>query len=217
MTTTNILLVDDHKIIRDGLKSYFDNYTEYNVVAEAQNGKQALQTLAKNDKIDIVLTDITMNVMDGITLTKEVNTLHPKVKVIALTMLRDNNTIKKMLNAGVSGYLLKDCGKEEVIKAIQKVLNDEKYYSPLVTQTVMDNMMQSNTRSSMYGLEIALSERELEVLKLIIDECSNKEIADKLHISKRTVDAHKRNLLDKTGSKNIVGLVRYAINNHLID
>lgn len=217
MKAIKLMLVDDHKVIRDGIKSYFENSPEYEVMAEAHNGKAALKVLNSNDDIDIVITDITMSLMDGITLTKEIKKHFPKIDVIAMTMLKDNKTIKKMLNAGASGYLLKESGEEELKKAIAKVFEGETYYSSSVAQTIMENLMQSKRkRSSNYGIEVNLSERELEILKLIVEEYSNKEIAEKLHISVRTVDAHKRNLLDKTGSKNIAGLVMYAVNNHLI-
>lgn len=218
MKPIKLMLVDDHKVIRDGIKSYFDNSPEYKVIAEAQNGKVALKVLQNNKDIDIVITDITMRLMDGITLTKEIKKQFPQIGIIAMTMLNDNKTIKSMLNAGASGYLLKENGEKELKEAILKVFEGETYYSPAVAQVIMENLIQSNKkRNSSYGIEITLSEREIEILKLIVEQYSNKEIAEKLHISARTVDAHKRNLLDKTGSKNIAGLVMYAVNNHLIE
>lgn len=133
-------------------------------------------------------------------------------------MLNENHHIKKMVNAGASGYVLKNCDEEEIKKAIKTVMEDGTYYSPQVTETIMSSLGKKKTKSSSpYINEFPLTDREKEVLELIVKEYSNQEIADKLFISLRTVDAHKRNLLEKTGAKNTAGLVMFAINNQLFD
>ncbi len=215
MEKIEILLVDDHNMVREGLKSIFENDESFHVKAEAINGVEALNTL-KETKVDIVLTDISMPQMDGVELTKAIKKNDPGQKVIALTMLGESQHIKQMLKAGVSGYLLKNCGSTELKKAITRVMDGETYYSPEVSQIIM-NDLSGKKQASRMATEIELSERELEVLHLIIKENTNQEIADKLFISPRTVDAHKRNLLDKTGSKNIAGLVLYAVEKRLFD
>ena len=215
MTQVSILLVDDHQMVREGLKSIFENDDNYFIAAEAMNGIEALNLL-KEIKVDIVLTDISMPGMDGVELTKTIKKNDPLQKIIALTMLGESQHIKQMLKAGVSGYLLKNCGSKELKKAITRVLEGESYFSPEVSQIIMNDLTGKQHGSRM-ATEIELSDREKEILHLIIREYSNQEIADTLFISPRTVDAHKRNLLDKTGSKNIAGLVLYAIEKRLFD
>ena len=130
-------------------------------------------------------------------------------------MMGENQHIKHMLAAGVNGYVLKNSDKDEIMTAIKTILNGETYYSGSVTKTIIDNIAGNKKPTQRLSSEVALSEREKEVLKLIVKEFSNKEIADKLFISVRTVDAHKRNLLEKTGCKNIAGLVVYALENNI--
>ena len=214
MEKINLLLVDDHNMVREGLKSIFENDEQYHVAAEATNGVDALNTL-KNLRVDVILTDISMPQMDGVEFTKAVKKAYPDQKVIALTMLGESQHIKHMLKAGVSGYLLKNCGSKELKKAIARVMDGETYFSPDVSQIILNDL--SGKKQARMATEIELSEREIEVLHLIIREYTNQEIADTLFISPRTVDAHKRNLLDKTGSKNIAGLVLYAVEKRLFD
>ena len=212
-----ILLVDDHKLIRDALKSYMDDDNEFEIVDEAGNGQEAL-ILLKTLKVDVVMLDISMPVMDGIVCAQEIRNLYPDIKVLALSMMNDNQFIKQMLAAGALGYILKNSGEEEIKKALRKVYIGESYYSAEVAETVMQNMMKGGIkRSNKLVVDLPLTTREEEVLHLIIKEYSNQEIADELFISPRTVDAHKRNLLEKTGSKNIAGLVLYAIEKNLFE
>jgi DNA-binding NarL/FixJ family response regulator len=212
-----ILLVDDHKLIRDALKSYMDDDDEFEVVDEAGNGQEAL-ILLKTIKVDVVMLDISMPVMDGIVCAQEIRNLYPDIKVLALSMMNDNQFIKQMLAAGALGYILKNSGEEEIKKALRKVNDGESYYSAEVAETVMQNMMKGGIkRSNKLVVDLPLTSREEEVLHLIIKEYTNQEIADELFISTRTVDAHKRNLLEKTGSKNVAGLVLYAIEKNLFE
>ncbi|RED97006.1 LuxR family two component transcriptional regulator [Marinoscillum furvescens DSM 4134] len=210
MAAKTIMLVDDHKIIRDGLKLYFEDSEEYDVAAEAENGKQALEILESKD-FDLVITDISMPEMDGITFTQNLRQAKPEQKIMALTMMGENQHIKHMLSAGVNGYILKNSNRSEIFKAIETILNGENYYSGEVTKIIMDSMSGKKKPTQRLTLETPLTNREKEVLKLIVKEHSNQEIADALFISVRTVDAHKRNLLEKTGCKNIAGLVVYAL------
>jgi len=212
-----IMLADDHQLIRDGLRSYLESSKHFRVVAEAANGLQVLNQLKKN-KVDLVVMDLKMDVMDGIGCTKEVSKKFPKVKVLALTMYNEQQYIKQMIAAGASGYLLKNCGQEQIIKAIEEIMLGNTYYSAEVTQTIMNGIgTKSKRKASLDGSQIPLTEREKEVLELVIKEYSNQEIADSLFISLRTVDAHKRNLLEKTGSKNAAGLVKFALKYQLFD
>ena len=212
-----ILLVDDHRLIRDAINSYMEGDNEYEVVGEASHGQEAIRTL-EDTKVDVVLMDINMPIMGGLECTIEITKRWPNIKVLALSMMSDNQHIKQMMGAGASGYVLKNCTEKELKKAIKAVYEGDTYYSSEVTEIVMTNLMKNNpTKTSHLVVDMPLTEREKEVLELIIKEFTNNEIADKLFISNRTVDAHKRNLLEKTGAKNIAGLVMYAINNQLFE
>lgn len=211
--SVKVLIVDDHKLIREGIAQYLEGDDRYHLTGDASEGVEALEFL-RNNEVDLVLTDIRMPHMDGIDLTKNITSEFPNIKVVALTMMNDNNHIKKLMNAGAVGYVLKNCSESELKKAITQVMDGETYYSPEVTETVMNALMK---KKRTIGSEMPLTSREKEVLELIVKEFSNQEIADKLFISLRTVDAHKRNLLEKTGAKNVAGLVVYAINNNLVE
>ncbi|RUA29940.1 MAG: DNA-binding response regulator [Bacteroidetes bacterium] len=210
-----VLLVDDHRLIRDGIRFYLEKEGhDITIVGEANDGKQALIFLEKNpDKVDIMLTDISMPEMNGVELATEVNKNFPSVKIIALTMIKDSQYVKQMLQAGASGYLLKNAREKEIVDAVKTVYKGESYYAQEATKAIMDFMSKKKQDSDV----VAISKREKEVLRLIIDELSNQEIADKLFISIRTVEAHKRNLMEKTGSKTLAGLVKYAISNFLFE
>jgi DNA-binding NarL/FixJ family response regulator len=213
--TKRILLVEDHKIVRDGLKFYFEDTDEYEIVAEAENGEEGLNIL-KDDVFDLVITDISMPKMDGIQFMKEVHEKYPNQKVIALTMMGESQHIKQMIAYGVNGYLLKNSGEEEIFKAIEVVFAGETFFSKEVTNAIINDLQGKRKPKQRLTVETPLSDREKEVLRLIAEEYSNKEIADKLFISVRTVDAHKRNMLEKTGAKNIAGLIMYAIEHEIV-
>jgi DNA-binding NarL/FixJ family response regulator len=214
MNRISILLVEDHQMVREGLRFIFEEDSDFEITGEAGSGLEGLNFIRKK-KVDIILTDINMPVMDGVEFMKNLKKEFPDQKVIALTMLGEAQHIKKMLKAGVKGYLLKNCSTSELKKAIKRIYNNETYYSPEVTEVVMQNL--SGTSNKKMSYDLPLSNRELEVLHLITKEYSNQEIANKLFISPRTVDAHKRNLLDKTGSKNVAGLVLYAVEKRLFE
>jgi DNA-binding NarL/FixJ family response regulator len=208
-----LLLVDDHRLILEGIASYLEDDNNLELVGGASNGIEALDLL-KTSQVDLALVDISMPHMDGIELTKRMTSEYPETKIICLSMFNDNMNIKKMMNAGAKGYVLKNCSQDELKKAINTIVGGETYYSPEVTETVMNALMNKKATSE---FQIVLTDREVEVLQLIVQECSNQEISDKLFISARTVDAHKRNLLEKTGAKNVAGLVVFAINHNLVE
>ncbi|MBB3699762.1 response regulator [Flammeovirga yaeyamensis] len=217
MGKIKLFLVDDHKMIREGLKNFLLDESDFEITGEAENGKECLDQLEKNSDIDILLTDVNMPIMDGLELVQNVKDKYPNIKIMALTMLGESQHIKKMLGEGAMGYLLKNCSEQELINGIRMVYSGGTYYSPEVTNAIINNIRKVKPQKSNVALEVPLSERETEVLHLILKEKTNKEIADELFISVRTVDAHKRNLLDKTGSKNLAGLILYAIDRELFD
>ncbi|MEQ9286056.1 MAG: response regulator transcription factor [Cyclobacteriaceae bacterium] len=214
MGKRKILIVDDHKMIRDILKSYIEGQNAE--IQEASNGQEALENYKQND-YDLVMTDIDMPEMDGITLSSKILEEKPDQKILVLSMLTDTSYVKKMLKAGVSGYISKEAERDEILQAIETVMAGENYYSKTITNSIMHNIGGKPKVKTRTVLEQPLTKRELEVLHLIIQEYSNEEIAEKLFISKRTVDAHKQNILGKTGAKNIVGLVMHSLERNLFD
>ncbi len=217
MKKMSLIMVDDHKMIRDGLKSFLASGDEFDIVGEADNGQECLDLL-KDIKPDVVLTDLNMPVMDGMELTKQITEKYPEVKVVVLTMFDESQHVKQVLADGAQGYLLKSCTEEELKLAIRNVGNGGTYYSTEVTNIIMNSVRKVKTKvDSRLTIEMPLTEREKEVLHLVVKEFSNHEIAEQLFISVRTVEAHKRNLLDKTGSKSVAGLVLYAIDKQLFE
>lgn len=210
MSGTKILLVDDHKMIRSALKLFLDNTQEVFVIKEASSGKEALEKI-QQEVFDLIITDLNMPLMNGIELTLQILKIDPFAKILALSMMNDDANIKKMLRAGAKGYLLKDCDEKEFLNAVKTVLSGKPYYSPGVKQVVMESISSEKKKSEKSNL----SKREKEILYLLFQEYSNGEIADKLFISLRTVETHKRNIMDKTGAKNLAGLVKYALKHNL--
>lgn len=214
MANIKILLADDHKIVRDGIKLMLEPQAGIDVVDEAQNGKEVLKKL-KEHVVDIVVMDINMPEMDGITATRKVKEEFPDVKVLALTMSNDDLHIRQMIQAGASGYIMKSAGRKELKEAIDSIMEGKHYFSDEATQSIMLDLVKGKGKSTDPD-PIHITDREKEVLELIVQEHTNQEIAEKLYISSRTVDAHRRNLLQKTGARNTAGLVKYAFQHNLI-
>lgn len=216
MANIQIAIVDDHEIVRDGIKILLEDEPGFDIIFEAQTGKEAIKMCTSCDHdIDLIIMDITMPEMDGIAATKIIKEKYPDIKVLALTMLSEDQHIRKMIKAGASGYILKSSGKQELIKAINTIMAGQHYFSNDATQAILQELVSPEVKRVKDEDEIHITDRELEVLQLIVNEFTNQEIADKLFVSVRTVDAHRRNLLQKTGAKNTAGLVKYALKNEL--
>lgn len=193
---------------------------ELELAGDAENGRALLDLLTLK-KVDVILMDINMPVMSGVETTKKIKELYPEIKILALTMFDDTLHINEMINAGASGYLLKNAGKEELVTAIKKVYAGEKYVSNEVSVKLIERMFNkeqektstvaSNTRKS------ELTKREIEIIKLIAQEMTNAEIAAKLNNSPMTIITHRKNLLRKLGVKNTAGLIKYAMQNGLVE
>jgi two-component system response regulator NreC len=213
MNEIKVLLADDHQIIIDGLKSLLQNTGDIVVAGEANNGREALRLLGIL-KVDVVLMDIDMPVMNGIDALKEIKRTLPGIKVIILSMHQEAGMIKSLMAIGADGYILKSTSQDELIGAIRKVAGGQPYFSAEVTLSLLNNT-QNNPSSSKQPVEM-LTDREEEILKLIAEGFSNKEIGNKLFISHRTVDTHRTNLMKKLNANNIAGLISYAIKNGLV-
>ncbi len=216
MGKINVLIADDHQIFRDGIKALLSEAKNISLVAEAADGNEALKQLKKNH-VDVVLMDISMPECDGFEATKQIKAKFPDVKVLALTMYEDDHHVVDMLDAGASGYVMKNIGRVELVNAIQSVANGESYLSKEASDKLVAHIIRSRKESSKKEDEAPLTERETEVLKLIANELGPREIAEKLFISQRTVDTHRRNLMEKLRLKNTAGIVKYAISKGFVD
>lgn len=208
-----VFLVDDHTLFLKGLKSLLDPLHDFTVVGEAYNGLEFLEKF-EAARPDVVLMDISMPEMDGIEASKKVLEQDPNLKIITLSMYGDQEYYSRMLEIGVRGFVLKDSDIQEVKTAIHTVAEGGNYFSqPLLRGLILARKENPPTEAE----DDQLSERELEVLLEICQGLSNNEIADKLFISKRTVEKHRANVLLKTGCKNTASLVVFAIKNHLVE
>ncbi|WP_321286301.1 response regulator transcription factor [uncultured Sunxiuqinia sp.] len=208
-----IILVDDHTLFRNGLRILLNNLPGYQISAEAANGLEFLNLLETGIP-DLVLLDIDMPVMDGIEAARKAVRKYPDIKIITLSMYGEEDYYYKMVDAGVKGFLLKNSDISEVKTALQTVVEGGTYFSSELLQTLVSSL---RTKSQHHEKQHILSEREIEILILICKGFSNQEIADQLYISKRTVDKHRSNILDKSESKNTAQLVMYAIKNQLVE
>ncbi|MEL6538694.1 MAG: response regulator transcription factor [Bacteroidota bacterium] len=205
-----LLIADDHPIVIDGLRKALNQDPDWEIAGEAKNGKEVLQALSE-EKIDLILLDVSMPDMNGIEACQRIKAEYPHVKVLAFTLHQEKTFISRMLAAGVDGYLLKTTPHNQLVEGIRNTLKGHKVYSPEVTQVVMEsfNKAQANPTAE-------VTPREMEVLKLLAEEYTTSEIADKLHLSKHTVESHRKNMLGKFNVKNSVGLIRYALEHGLI-
>ncbi|WP_299578099.1 response regulator transcription factor [uncultured Sunxiuqinia sp.] len=209
----HIMLVDDHTLFRNGLRILLNNLNEYTVSGEAANGQEFLDLL-ETQTPDLVLLDIDMPVMDGIEAASRAIKKNPDLKIITLSMYGEEDYYYKMVDAGVKGFLLKDSDIQEVKQALETVAEGGTYFSSELLQNLVSSL---RSKSQHHEKQNVLSERETEILILICQGFSNQEIADQLFISKRTVDKHRSNILEKSESKNTAQLVMYAIKNQLVE
>lgn len=214
----NVLIADDHQLFIDGLSSLLKNEPDIDIKGQALNGKEVIQALAYN-RIDIVLLDINMPDTDVVEVTKQIRTKFPHTKIIILTMYHGMRYYTKLIKYGINGYLYKSAGKTEFLEAIHKASNGEMYiHKDLFTEaTIQKKDLMPAFDTNLSNPEQLLTKREIEILKLIAQEHSNNAIADKLFISTGTVDTHRKNIILKLGVKNTVGLIKYCIQNNLIE
>ena len=212
-----IALVDDHSLFRRGMKMLLSSHADFEVVVEAGSGEEFLQAQAES-KVDLVFMDYSMPGINGAETTERALEVDPELKVISLSMFGDNAYYSKMVESGAKGFLMKDSEFDEVLLAVRTVCEGGTYFSPKLMESISFAM---TSYPYSVGGDIAeedrLSEREVEILVGICQGLSTQEIADKLYISKRTVDKHRANILEKSGSKNTASLVVYAIKHGLVE
>jgi len=214
-----IAIADDEQLFRAGIKFLLEKVSDFEILFEAENGQELIDRIAASEEIpDIILMDLKMPVLNGVETTKVIHKEYPDLKIIALTSYGGKSFIINMIDVGASSYLLKNASPKTVIYTINEVYDKGFHYNEEVMKMIHENLISANGKKIRSDLDKKLlSKRELEVLELICSEYTTSEIAEKLFISPRTVDGHRNNLLLKTGSKNVAGLVIYGIQKKLVE
>ena len=213
---TNVALVDDHVLLRNGLAGVVKTFGDFEVLFEANNGKHFIEQLGHNSVPEIILLDINMPEMDGFDTAVWLKKNHPDIRVLALSMYDNENAIIRMFKAGAKGYILKDCDPQELRTALDSVVRKGYYYSEMVTGRLIHTINQLDEEESNIKQLVQLNDREIEFLKLACTEMTYKEIADKMFLSPRTIDGYRDTLFEKLNAKTRVGLVMYAIRNGIV-
>lgn len=218
MKNIKILIVDDHEVVRDGLKNILLSLNNMAIAGEAANGEDAI-SMYDSLKPDLVIMDISMPGMNGIEATRIIKENDPNAKILILTMHDNQEYLNQIIRSGAKGFVLKNTDKEELLDAVRTVADGENFFSKDISKLIIDNYIRSakETDKNEGYKEVPLTKREIEILKYIAEGNSNQEIANKLYISYNTVDTHRKNIMHKLSIKNTAGLVRYAIEKGLID
>lgn len=204
-----ILIVDDHSITREGLKVLLNKIENFEVIAEAENGRVAL-SMARKLQPDVVVMDINMPDLNGVDASRQILSELPQTRIIALSMYSDKSYVRGMLKSGVAGYLLKNCAFEELQGAIDTVMRGQTYLSPKISEIVRKEFVKMMTTEEIGTTEL-LTDKEREVLQLIAEGRKTKEIAERLHISVKTVEARRSKIMEKLNINNVAGLTKFAI------
>jgi len=216
MDAIRIALIDDQKLFRQTMGLFISQTPGFRLLIEAHNGNDFLAKLTNSEYLPhIALVDMEMPVMDGIELNGKLQTMYPEIKVIILSIHAKERLIANMIHAGASGYLVKNCDKEELIAAIRTTHNNGFYINEQVLKAMQNASGKQDAIKNISGIAVEISAREKEILQLICQEYSNTEIAEKLFISPRTAEGHRNNLLAKTGCRNTAGLVVFAVKSHI--
>jgi two-component system nitrate/nitrite response regulator NarL len=217
MKTTKILIVDDHEVVRDGLRNILTSLDNISIAGEAGNGEDAVK-MYSSLKPDLVIMDISMPGMNGIEATRVIKEKDPDARILILTMHDNQEYLNQIIRSGAKGFILKNTDKEELLDAVKTVAGGDNFFSKDISKLIIDNYIRTakETEKSDAYKEVPLTKREIEILKLIASGYSNQEIANILYISYNTVDTHRKNIMHKLSIKNTAGLVRYAIEKGLI-
>ena len=211
-----VAIADDHILFRTGVKTALSMKKDIKMVAEADNGMQLL-TLLKHVQPDVILLDIQMPIMDGITTLPEIKKLYPEVKVVMLTMHNDHSMISKLMELGANAYLTKNSDSEVIYEAVKTVFQQEYYFNTLTNKALIDGLRVKRQTENAMPTDAKLTDKEVTILKLMCEEKSTKEIADMVDLSPRTVEAIRDKLKTKTGAKSMAGLVMFAVKTGIIE
>lgn len=210
----DLALVDDHNLFRSGIKSLIQHFHEYNIIFEASNGEEFIQKINSGNIPSVVLLDLSMPIMDGISTAKWLHAHAPEIKTIILSMAEDEKTVIELLRLGIKGYLLKDSEPEDFKNALDTVSAGKYYYPQFVTEHIM-KQLQKKPNEEVRPKNQELNSREIEFLKYIATELTYKEIAEEMSVSVRTIDNYRDSLFEKLNVKSRVGLALYAVKNNL--
>lgn len=213
---TTVLLADDHTVVRQGLRALLSSEEDIEVIGEAENGRRAV-LLARENPPDVVLMDVAMPLLNGLEATRQILRLSPATKVLVLTSYGDDELVLQLLDAGVSGYLLKQTAADDLLRAIREVRAGRSFLSPSVARRLRHHSQDAFTNGSSPHKSRELTSREAEVLQLIAEGLSNKQIASELGISVKTVEKHRQQVMNKVGIHEIAGLTRYAISKGMVE
>ncbi len=206
----NVIIADDHEIVIDGLVSILDKEDDINVVGKAMNGDDVIKLL-RNCRIDVAVLDIEMPGKTGVELSLYIKEKHPNVKILILTMYKTQEFVRQIISAGANGYILKNKGSEELVKAIRVIKDGHSYIGQEITEVLIEALKTKNNKAK--KPEIKFTKREKEVLELTVEGLTAKEIGKKLFIAKSTVETHRKNLIDKADAANVKELIRMTIKN----
>lgn len=212
----SVIIADDHALFRAGVKTALSLKKDIRVIGEADNGQQLLHLL-KHLEPDVILLDIQMPVMDGITTLPEIKKLYPGIRIIMLTMHNDHSMISRLMELGANAYLTKNSDSEVIYEAIRTCYTNEYYFNDLTNKALLDGLRTRRNTDSFAPSDVKLNEKEKHILKLMCEEKSTKEIADLVSLSPRTVEAIRDKLKSKTGAKSMAGLIMYAVKSGIIE
>ena len=213
---TKIVIVEDHKLFREGLKSLLSDKADLEVIGEAGDGLEAIRTV-KKCRPDLLLLDLSMPKMNGISVMKEIKNQFPEMKIMALTIHESDQYVLEAFEAGADGYCLKDAGRSELMVAVDSVLQGKRYISPSISENVLEGYMTGRKKLKSKTSWDTITQREREVLKLLGEGYQNKEISEMLHISVKTVEKHRANIMNKLDLHNAAALTAFAIEHGLVD
>lgn len=216
MKTISVLLVDDHTVVRQGLKALLRPEEDIEVIGEAENGRVAVQ-MARKTPPDVVVMDVAMPLLNGLEATRQILKSAPNTKILVLTSYGDDDCVQQMTEAGVSGYLLKQTAANDLLKAIREVQKGNAFFSPTIAKRLRDQCREAFANGQPVKKTIELTSREAEVLQLIAEGFSNKQIAAELCISIKTVEKHRQQVMNKLNIHDVAGLTRYALSKGMVD
>ncbi|RUT78212.1 response regulator [Ancylomarina longa] len=215
MTTCKVIIADDHQIIVDGIKAMLNQIPNIEIIGEARDGQEAVNIIF-DLRPNLVILDISMPKLSGIEVAKRIRKENTKIKILVLTQHENREYVMQMLRAGANGYLLKNCKKPELVEAIDTVMRGESYLGNRISKVMINSIIDKSTKAEKEETKVHFTKREKEIIRLIATDLSNQEIADQLSISLRTVETHRRNVMQKLNVNTVVALVRYAVKHKII-